>query len=159
MHWPLPKWALFQGEIRVSHPHGWAFGVTNECGQTPRPALLFLFITRAARALSTTCSGCSLKGAWASTLLQNDADPSWEGCRDHHLGKGGCPDWCHWGRITGEVSHPQHRVLPLTLLLACILLQCCMSEIHAVVLGLMRIAWWAVCYLTWYFFLESHLCY
>lgn len=59
----LTKWALFQGEIRVSHLHGWASGVTNECGQTPRPALLFLFITRAARALSTTCSGCSLQGA------------------------------------------------------------------------------------------------
>lgn len=57
--------------------------------------------------------------------------------------------WNHW-RGKSPTAPPQ-RVPPLTLLLGCILFQCCMSETHTVVLGLMRTAWWAACFLTWFF--------
>lgn len=92
--------------------------VTNERGQAPRAALPFLFITRAARARSPNLLWAFIAWARARTRLHNDADSSRESCRGHHLGKGGYPSRCHWGRITGEVSPPEP--LSLALLLACI---------------------------------------
>lgn len=40
-------------------------------------------------------------------LLHDDADPSRESRRGHHLGQGGPPGWGHWGRIPGEVRPQQ----------------------------------------------------
>lgn len=87
--------------------HGRASGVTNECGPAPRPAPPFPFITRAAMVLSPNLLWAVTARGQSQHLLHNDADPSWESRRGHHLGQGGHPSWCHWGRITGEVRPQQ----------------------------------------------------
>lgn len=111
-----------------SRPPPWVdLWVTNERGQAPRAALPFLFITWAARARGPNLLRAFIAWARACTRLHNDADSGRESRRGHHLGKGGYPSRCHWGRITGKVSPPEP--LSLALLLACI--SCKFAQVRA----------------------------